>query len=138
MVTFYMHYGVNAVKVYDSATSAVPLAPLFLVGSISRAWTPFSWNLLRLQSPRTTSSAISLQSRVIRTRCSNEHNLNGCVAMNFLSERFEGIRAEQVSYAAVAANISATPVLVIITKESEKRNVRAAIIPSRFAIFWII
>jgi hypothetical protein len=58
--------------------------------------------------------------------------------MKFLSERFENRRIEHVSYAAVAANISATPALVITTKESEKRNVRAAMIPSRFAIFWMI
>jgi hypothetical protein len=58
--------------------------------------------------------------------------------MKFLLERLEDRKTEQVSYAAVAANISATPALVITTKESEKRNVRAAIIPNRFAIFWII
>jgi hypothetical protein len=58
--------------------------------------------------------------------------------MKFLSERFENRKIEYVSYAAVAAKISATPALVITTKESEKRNVRAATIPSRFAIFWMM
>jgi hypothetical protein len=58
--------------------------------------------------------------------------------MKFWSEGSEDGRTEQVSYAAVAANISATPALVITTKESEKRNVKAAMIPNRFAILWII
>jgi hypothetical protein len=50
---------------------------------------------------------------------------------------FENRRTEHVPYAAVAAKISATPALVVTTKENEKRKVRAAIIPSRFAMFWM-